>query len=135
MAGINFFYNFSNPIEKQKEQQKAQKDALIKKNYDEIYAHELAHKSAGGSLAGSIVIEKNADGIPVGGHVNIKMPSLDPNNPQKTINDANTVIRSAMAPVDPSAQDFRVKAQAENIKMQAQAVKNKGVGEKLDYSA
>ena len=32
MAGINLFYNFSNPIEKQKEQRKAQKDALIKKN-------------------------------------------------------------------------------------------------------
>ena len=63
------------------------------------------------------------------------MPSLDPNNPQKTIDEANTVIRSAMAPVDPSSQDFKVKAQAENIKMQAQAVKNKGVGEKLDYSA
>ncbi len=135
MAGINLFYNFTNPFEKQKEQRQAQKDALIKKNYDEIYAHELAHKSAGGSLAGSIVIEKNADGIPVGGHVNIKMPSLDPNNPQKTIDEANTVIRSAMAPVDPSSQDFKVKAQAENIKMQAQAVKNKGVGEKLDYSA
>lgn len=135
MAGINLFYNFTNPFEKQKEQRQAQKDALIKKNYDEIYAHELAHKSAGGSLAGSIVIEKNADGIPVSGHVNIKMPSLDPNNPQKTIDEANTVIRSAMAPVDPSSQDFKVKAQAENIKMQAQAVKNKGVGEKLDYSA
>ena len=135
MAGINLFYNFTNPIDKQKEQQKARKDALIKKNYDEIYAHELAHKSAGGSLAGSIVIEKNAVGIPVGGHVDIKMPSLDKNNPQKTINDANTVIRAAMAPVDPSAQDFKVKAQAENIKMRAQAVKNKDVGKKLDYSA
>ena len=77
MAGINFFYNFSNPVEKQKEQQKAQKNALIKKNYDKIYAQELMHKSAGGSLAGSIVIEKNADGIPVAGHVDIKMPSLN----------------------------------------------------------
>ena len=104
MAGINLFYRFTNPIEKQKEQQKAQKDALIKKNYDEIYAHELAHKSAGGALAGSIVIERNADGIPFAGHVDIKMPSLNPNNPQKTINDANTVIRSAMAPSDPSDQ-------------------------------
>ena len=129
------FYRFTNPIEKQKEQQKAQKDALIKKNYDEIYAHELAHKTAGGSLAGSIVIEKNAEGIPFAGHVDIKMPSLNRNNPQKTIDDANTVIRSAMAPSDPSSQDFKVKAQAENIKMQAQAIKNKGVGEKLDYSA
>ena len=135
MAGINLFYNFTNPFEKQKEQRQAQRDALIKKNYDEIYAHELAHKSAGGSLAGSIVIEKNADGIPVGGHVDIKMPSLDKNNPQKTINDANTVIRSAMTPSDPSAKDFKVKAQAENIKMRAQAVKSNNTGNKLDYNA
>lgn len=132
MAGINLFYNFTNPIEKQKEQQK---NALIKTNYDEIYAHELAHKSAGGSLAGSIVIERNADGIPFAGHVDIKMPSLNPNNPDKTINDANTVIRSAMAPSDPSDQDYRVAAQAQSIKMQAQAVKDKNVGNKLDYNA
>lgn len=135
MAGINLFYRFTNPIEKQKEQQKAQKDALIKKNYYEIYAHELAHKSAGGALAGSIVIERNADGIPFAGHVDIKMPSLNPNNPQKTINDANTVIRSAMAPSDPSDQDYRVAAQAQSIKMQAQAVKSQNVGNKLDYNA
>ncbi len=135
MAGINLFYRFTNPIEKQKEQQKAQKDALIKKNYDEIYAHELAHKSAGGALAGSIVIERNADGMPFAGHVDIKMPSLNPNNPQKTINDANKVIRSAMAPFDPSDQDYRVAAQAQSIKMQAQAIKDKNVGNKLDYNA
>lgn len=135
MAGINLFYRFTNPIEQQKEQQKAQKDALIKKNYSEIYAHELAHKSAGGALAGSIVIERNADGIPFAGHVDIKMPSLNPNDPQKTINDANTVIRSAMAPSDPSDQDYRVAAQAQSIKMQAQAIKAKNVGNKLDYNA
>lgn len=135
MAGINLFYRFTNPIENQKEQQKAQKDALIKKNYDEIYSHELAHKSAGGALAGSIVIERNADGIPFAGHVDIKMPSLNPNNPQKTINDANTVIRSAMAPFNPSDQDYRVAAQAQSIKMQAQAIKDKNVGNKLDYNA
>lgn len=135
MAGINLFYRFTNPIERQKEQQKAQKDALIKKNYDEIYSHELAHKSAGGALAGSIVIERNADGIPFAGHVDIKMPALNPNNLQKTINDANTVIRSAMAPFDPSDQDYRVAAQAQSIKMQAQAIKDKNVGNKLDYNA
>ena len=63
------------------------------------------------------------------------MPSLNPNNPQKTINDANTVIRSAMAPSDPSDQDYRVAAQAQSIKMQAQAVKSQNVGNKLDYNA
>ena len=135
MAGINLFYNFSNPFEKQKEQQKAKKDALIKKNYDEIYSHELAHKTAGGTFAGPIVIERDSQGIPVGGHVSIKMPSLNPENPQKTIDDANVVIRSAMAPNDPSSQDYNVKNQAENIKMQAQALKDKGVGNKLDVNA
>lgn len=132
MAGINLFYNFTNPIEKQKEQQR---EALIKKNYDEIYAHEAAHKAAGGSLAGSIVIERNVDGIPMAGHVDIKMPSLNPANPDKTINDANTVIRSAMAPSEPSGQDYNVASQAESIKMQAQAMKANGVGSKLDYNA
>ena len=82
MAGINLFYNFSNPLE----QRKNQKNALIKKNYNEIYAHEMAHKRAGGALAGQIVIEKNAEGIPIGGHVDIKMPSLDAQNPEKTPN-------------------------------------------------
>lgn len=135
MAGINLFYQFTNPIEKQKEQQKAQRDALINKNYKEIYAHEAAHKAAGGSLAGSIVIEKNAEGIPVAGHVDIKMPSLNPKKPQKTIDDANTVIRSAMAPSDPSNQDYKVASKAESLKMQAQAIKNKNVGNKLDYNA
>lgn len=135
MAGINLFYNFTNPIEKQKEQQKAQKQALINKNYNEIYAHEAAHKVAGGALAGSIVIERNADGIPFAGHVDIKMPSLNPNNPDKTIKDANTVINSAMAPSDPSDQDYRVAAQAQSIKMQAQALKNENQGKILDYQA
>lgn len=131
MAGINLFYNFSNPFEKQKEQ----KDALIKKNYDEIYAHELAHKNAGGALAGSIVIERNAQGIPFAGHVDIKMPVLDRNNPDKTITDAKTVIRSAMAPFDPSSQDYRVANQAEQIKMKAEAIKNENTGNRLDYKA
>jgi len=113
----------------------AQKDALIQKNYSEIYAHEKAHQIAGGTLAGPIVIERNEEGIPVGGHVNIKMPVLNPQDPQKTIADANTVIRSAMAPSDPSGQDYRVAAQAQQIKMRAQALKNENQGKKLDTIA
>lgn len=95
---------------------KEAKQDLIKKNYNKIYTHELAHKTAGGSYAGAIVIEKNDEGIPVSGHVAIQMPTLNPANPQKTIDHANTVIRSAMAPSDPSNQDYRVAAQASAIK-------------------
>lgn len=114
-----------------------QKQALINRNYSEIYSHEMAHKTAGGNLAGSIVIERNAAGIPVAGHVPIKMPALDKNNPQKTINDADTVIRSAMAPSDPSSQDYKVANQARNIRSQAIQIKNHNpnLGKKLDIQA
>ena len=126
MAGIFLNLNsFTN-------QREAQKRALIERNYNHIYNHELAHKMAGGSLAGDIVIERNSEGIPVAGHVSIKMPVLNRNNPQQTINDADTVIRSAMAPSDPSDQDYRVASQARSIKAQAQQALNK---KKLDFYA
>lgn len=113
---------------------KNQQQALIRKNYNKIYAHEAAHKRAGGMLAGAIVIEKNAQGIPVGGHVSIKMPTLNPRNPQRTINNANTVIDAALAPSDPSPQDYRVAAQAKTIKAQAQRLQKKN-NKGLDYYA
>jgi hypothetical protein len=111
------------------------KQELITRNYNHIYAHEMAHKMAGGSFAGNIVIERNSDGIPVAGHVPIKMPVLDKRDPQSTIDHANVVIRAALAPGDPSSQDFRVAAQAEQIKMQALAFKAKHQGNKLDTQA
>lgn len=114
-VGLNNFYSkFMSKAPKETKQ------AMITKNYNQIYAHELAHKSAGGNYAGAIVIERNQDGIPVGGHVSIKMPTLNKTNPQKTIDHANVVIKSAMAPVDPSGQDYKVAAQARTIKGQAQ---------------
>ena len=113
---------------------KNQQQALIKGNYKKILTHEQAHKRAGGALAGAIVIEKNAQGIPVGGHVSIKMPTLNPKNPQHTIDNANTVINSAMAPSDPSSQDYKVAAQAKSIKSQAIDLQNKQK-KRLDYYA
>ena len=58
------------------------KQDLIRQNYNEIYAHEMAHKSAGFVYAGAISIERKSDGIPVSGHVPIQMPTLNKNNPQ-----------------------------------------------------
>lgn len=112
------------------------KQAFVKQRYDEIYAHELAHKSAAGTYGGAIVIEKDSNGIPVGGHVSIQMPTLDKKNPDKTIKHADTVIRAAMAPTDPSSQDYKVAAEARAIRSQALAMKNDSrVGKKLDYQA
>ncbi len=111
------------------------KQEVINRNYNHIYAHELAHKNAGGAFAGAISIERNSEGIPVSGHVPIQMPVLDKQNPQKTIDHANTVISAALAPSDPSAQDYKVANQASQIKMQAQALKNSNQGKKLDIQA
>lgn len=113
----------------------ASKQEIINRNYNHIYAHEMAHKSAGGVFAGAISIERNADGIPVSGHVPIKMPVLNKKNPQQTIDHANTVIRAALAPFDPSGQDYKVANQANQIKMKAQALKSKSQGNKLDLQA
>lgn len=118
-ANIDKMQSFRAAQNLMQQKREEQKQALIRKNYNEIYAHELAHKMAGGELAGDIVIERNSEGIPFAGHVAIKMPTLDKNNPEKTIQDADTVIRSAMAPADPSGQDYKVAAQARSIRSQA----------------
>lgn len=136
-VGLSSHNSFmSHLAQQQRQSQQQQRQELINKNYSEIYSHELAHKTAGGSLAGAIVIEKNSDGIPIGGHVSIKMPSLNRQNPQKTIDDANTVIRSAMAPSDPSEQDYRVANQARTIKQAAMSFQNnQKLGNRLDVRA
>lgn len=114
------------------------KQKLIKKNYNEIYEHEAAHKSAAGSLGGSIHIVNNSAGIPVSGFVPIAMPSM-PEKPtknglQKTIDHAKTVIKAAMAPKDPSSADYRVKTSAEKTLNKAES-KKKNISKQLDYMA
>ena len=72
----SFSNSFSTPL---KDYQKQRND-LIQERYNHIYNHEMAHKIAGGSFAGSISVEKDSNGIPVSGHVPIQMPILDKKN-------------------------------------------------------
>ena len=111
-----------------------QQQGLIKKRLSEIYTHERAHKAKGGALTGPIVIDWK-DGIPIGGHVSIKIRSFRPKNPKKTIQEANTVINSAMAPSDPSSQDYKVAGQAKAVKAQAKRIQAKRQNKGLDYYA
>ena len=108
------------------------RQSVIQQRYDKIYAHELKHKNAAGSFGGSIVIEKDENGIPIGGHVSIRMPVLDKKNPDKTIKHADTVIKAALAPEDPSEQDYKVAAKARGIKAEAERYKAKSCGQNLD---
>lgn len=114
-----------------------QKNAYVQQQYKKIYAHEQAHKRAAGSFGGSIVIETDANGIPNGGHVDILMPTLNKEKPDETIKHADTVIKAAMAPGDPSSQDYKVAAQARAIRAEAQTYKNQNgsVGKNLNVVA
>lgn len=109
--------------------QRQQQQRENQKRYDDVYAHELKHKQAAGSYGGSIVIERDANGIVTGGHVDIKMPTLDKNDPDETIKHANIVIDAAMAPDDPSDQDYKVAAEARAIKAEAQSCKSSSNGQ------
>lgn len=104
--------------------QKQEIEKLKKENYSRIYAHEAAHKAAAGSLAGPIVIEYNSQGIPVGGHVSIKIPSLNKKDPDQTISQAKQITRAALAPgSDLSDADLNVARQGEELLAQAQSYK------------
>lgn len=117
--------------------QQSKMQAEKQKRYNEVYQHELAHKNAGGSLAGEIVIETDSNGWARGGHVDITIPGLDTENPEKTKELARMIIKSAMAPSDPSAQDYKVAAKGEALMLEAdnQIEENKAVGSRLDISA
>ncbi|MEB3287538.1 MAG: hypothetical protein VKJ04_08555 [Vampirovibrionales bacterium] len=86
-------------------------------------AHEQAHASAAGSLGGGIHLEYDANGIPIGGSVQIAMPALDFNNPERTYSLARQVQSAAQAPGgDMSAADSKVAQSAGELMGRAQVL-------------
>ncbi|AWB09712.1 SprA-related family protein [Thermodesulfobium acidiphilum] len=99
----------------------------LRKRDQEVRAHEQAHIAASGGLAASgpnYVYVTGPDGklYAVGGDVTIDVSPV-PNNPDATIQKMQTVIRAALAPAEPSSQDYTVASQAQMIIMQAQEQK------------
>ncbi len=90
----------------------------------EVRAHEAAHASVGGAYAGapSYTVQRGPDGkaYAVGGEVGIDAGAVA-NDPAATISKMEIVIRAALAPADPSAQDLRVAAQAQGLAAAARA--------------
>jgi len=88
----------------------------------EVRAHEQAHKSVGGSLAGAVSFSyqsaPNGQRYAVGGEVPIDT-SIVSGDPAATIRKMTTVRAAATAPVDPSAQDQSVAAFASRQLAQA----------------
>ncbi len=88
----------------------------------EVRAHEAAHKSAAGSLAGGAATfeyERGPDGklYAVGGEVQIS--TSKGRSPEETIQKARQVRAAALAPAQPSGQDMAVAARAASMEQQA----------------
>ena len=95
----------------------------LKQTDREVRAHEQAHKSAAGPYAGPISYETTTgpDGreYAVGGSVQIDVSPI-PGNPEATIRKADIVERAALAPADPSPEDFAVARAAQSLRQEAQ---------------
>ncbi len=94
----------------------------LKARDTEVRTHEQAHKAAGGSYAGSPQYEyaTGPDGnkYVTDGHVNIDIGKES--TPEKTIEKMRTVISAAHAPAEPSGQDLKVAAEAQQKMSEAQ---------------
>ncbi len=87
-----------------------------------VIAHEMAHKGVGGAYAGAVSYTyiKGPDGkrYITGGEVSIDISAAG--SPEATVRKMRQVIGAALAPVDPSAQDYRVASQAQALQLEAQ---------------
>lgn len=90
----------------------------------EVRTHEQAHAAVGGVYAGAptYTFTRGPDGkrYAVGGEVSIDVSPV-PNDPEATLRKMEIVLRAALAPAEPSAQDLRVAAQAQAQMTQARA--------------
>jgi hypothetical protein len=89
----------------------------------EVKAHELAHKAAGGRYVtgSSFSYQTGPDGhrYAIGGEVSID--SSASRTPQETLRKAEQIRHAALAPADPSPQDYSVASQAAQMAAQARA--------------
>lgn len=104
----------------------------LRQRDQEVRAHEQAHIAAGGQYVrggANFEYQRGPDGklYAVGGEVSIDASPV-PNNPSATIRKMETVIRAALAPAQPSAQDYQVaaRAQMEISKAQMELLRKKG---------
>jgi len=89
----------------------------------EVRAHEQAHAAVGGQYAGSpsYDFETGPDGqrYAVGGEVSIDIS--EESSPEETVEKMQQVRAAALAPAEPSPQDFRVANEANQKAQQARA--------------
>jgi hypothetical protein len=93
----------------------------LKRTEERVIAHEMAHKAVGGQYAGAIRYSyaRGPDGklYITGGEVSIDVSEEE--IPEETIRKMEIVKRAALAPSDPSPQDYAVAQRATIQEMKA----------------
>ncbi|MFT5276730.1 MAG: hypothetical protein ACI97K_002753 [Glaciecola sp.] len=127
---------------KQEQQQEQIDDKNTKELKDrdrEVRAHEQAHAAAGGQYAGapSYEYETGPDGkrYAIGGEVSIDVSTEK--TPTETIQKMRQVQAAALAPAEPSAQDYKVASEATQKEQTARSelAKEQSVGAKSGEQA
>jgi len=97
---------------------------LLKNRDREVRAHEQAHANVGGPYAGTPNYQytKGPDGqqYATSGHVNVDSSKIA-GDPAATLQKALQLKRAALAPAQPSQQDRRVAANAQQLAIEASA--------------
>ena len=113
----------------EKAQQRVDQETVrnLKKREHEVIKHENAHAIAGGGMASRPTYEytQGPDGkrYVTGGHVNMRSNTLE-TDPEKRIQQAQTLYRAALAPANPSPQDRLVAVNAKQLEMEARMAAN-----------
>jgi len=109
-----------NPQELSEDEKRLLKDLQARDS--EVKAHESAHQAAGGGNTGpaSFSYQQGPDGkmYAIGGEVSISIKGGS--TPQEQIANARAIIAAAMAPANPSSQDFAVANSAKMMEMKAE---------------
>ncbi|MEE2002225.1 putative metalloprotease CJM1_0395 family protein [Alkalimonas sp. MEB108] len=112
--------------EQQRQQERAEQQELreLQARDREVRAHEQAHAAVGGQYASAptYTYERGPDGnqYAVGGEVQIDLSEI-PGDPQATVQKMQQVRAAALAPVEPSAADRRIAADASRRMLAARA--------------
>ena len=113
----------SSQLNKAKLLQQTQREVRALASRDrEVRAHEQAHAAAGGPYAShphyNYTQGPNGVRYATSGHVNIDVSEV-PGDAEATLAKMQTVVRAALAPAEPSAQDRAVAAKASALAAQA----------------
>lgn len=90
----------------------------------EVWAHEMAHAGAAGKLGGAPRVWQDPETGATGGEVPVNIPSVNEKDPEQSYEDGKIIVAAAMAPNDPSSQDYAVAAQGAALQSESQSAKS-----------